>query len=230
VASHPAVFIALTAPARALRPRWRRYQDPQSRRTLALPARYVTALAAHYQRRGEPAGDQFMFATSTGTASTDTTSCGLSPGHPESRPRPHAWTPRELRHSLVSLLSSNGVSIEDIADLCAHSGTTITESVYRQQLRLVLLSGAVSPKWTPPPVAPGTGCRRRCGGPPTGDPWSGPAGHDAVGDGEAGEAPQREYRERQRRDPGRRDVDGFPYHLGHVREREPVVGAGEPPR
>ena len=52
---------------------------------------------------------------------------------------PAAWTPRELRHSFVSLLSSNGVSIEDIADLCGHSGTTITESVYRHQLRPVLL-------------------------------------------------------------------------------------------
>jgi site-specific recombinase XerD len=37
------------------------------------------------------------------------------------------WTPRELRHSFVSLLSDNGVSLEDIADLCGHSGTTVTE-------------------------------------------------------------------------------------------------------
>jgi integrase len=44
------------------------------------------------------------------------------------------------------LLSSNGVGIEDIADLCGHSGTTITESVYRHQLRPVL-SPARSP-WT----------------------------------------------------------------------------------
>jgi integrase len=31
------------------------------------------------------------------------------------------WTPRELRHSFVSLLSSSGVRIEDIADLCGHA-------------------------------------------------------------------------------------------------------------
>jgi hypothetical protein len=37
------------------------------------------------------------------------------------------WTPRELRHSFVSMLSDSGVRIEDIGDLCGHSGTTVTE-------------------------------------------------------------------------------------------------------
>jgi integrase len=36
---------------------------------------------------------------------------------------PADWTPRELRHSFVSLLSDGGVSLKDIADLCGHSGT-----------------------------------------------------------------------------------------------------------
>jgi integrase len=49
-----------------------------------------------------------------------------------------------LRHSFISLLSSSGVSPEDIADLCGHSGTTVTERVYRHQLRPVLLSGATA--------------------------------------------------------------------------------------
>ena len=34
--------------------------------------------------------------------------------------------------------------IEDIADLCGHAGTTVTETVYRHQLRPVLLDGAVA--------------------------------------------------------------------------------------
>src|SRR5437764_2052512 len=54
------------------------------------------------------------------------------------------WTPRELRHSFVSLLSDSGVPLEAIADLCGHSGTTVTEKVYRQQLRPVLLGGAIA--------------------------------------------------------------------------------------
>jgi integrase len=57
---------------------------------------------------------------------------------------PAEWTPRELRHSFVSLLSDSGVSLEDIADLCGHSGTRVTESVYRHQLRPVLLGGAIA--------------------------------------------------------------------------------------
>jgi integrase len=57
---------------------------------------------------------------------------------------PAAWTPREMRHSFVSLLSDNGVSLEDIADLCGHAGTRVTEAVYRHQLRPVLLDGAVA--------------------------------------------------------------------------------------
>jgi integrase len=60
---------------------------------------------------------------------------GLNPGD---------WTPRELRHSFVSLLSDSGVRIEDIGDLCGHAGTTVTAKVYRHQLRPVLLTGAVA--------------------------------------------------------------------------------------
>jgi hypothetical protein len=31
-----------------------------------------------------------------------------------------------------------------VADLCGHSGTTVTKKVYRHQLRPVLLAGAVA--------------------------------------------------------------------------------------
>ena len=40
-----------------------------------------------------------------------------------------AWTPRELRHSLVSLLSSTGMSIEDISHLVGHAGSRVTDLV-----------------------------------------------------------------------------------------------------
>lgn len=52
------------------------------------------------------------------------------------------WAPRELRHSFVSVLSANGVTIEEIARLAGHSTTRITELVYRKELRPVLTSGA----------------------------------------------------------------------------------------
>ena len=57
---------------------------------------------------------------------------------------PQAWTPRELRHSFVSLMSDSGARIEDIAELCGHSGTRVTEAVYRHQLRPIVLNGAVA--------------------------------------------------------------------------------------
>jgi integrase len=128
-----------------LRPRQWRHQTKKSRRTLALPARCVTALAKHRESQAEPSADRLVFASAAGTALDRhnvlrafrqvVARAGLDQ---------RDWAPRELRHSFVSLLSSNGVSIEDIADLCGHSGTTITESVYRHQLRPVLLSGAVA--------------------------------------------------------------------------------------
>ena len=55
-----------------------------------------------------------------------------------------AWTPRELRHSFVSLLSNSGMSLDDISRLVGHSGTTVTELVYRHQIRPVLQTGAVA--------------------------------------------------------------------------------------
>lgn len=50
--------------------------------------------------------------------------------------------PRELRHSLVSLMSDTGVPLEDIARLVGHRITTVTELVYRKQLRPVMTEGA----------------------------------------------------------------------------------------
>jgi len=52
------------------------------------------------------------------------------------------WTPRELRHSFVSLLSDAGVPVEEISRLVGHSGTTVTELVYRHQIRPVIQKGA----------------------------------------------------------------------------------------
>jgi integrase len=52
------------------------------------------------------------------------------------------WTPRELRHSYVSLLSDAGVPVEKIARLVGHTGTATTELVYRKQIRPVVTGGA----------------------------------------------------------------------------------------
>jgi site-specific recombinase XerD len=55
---------------------------------------------------------------------------------------PQLWTPRELCHSFVSLLSSSGLPIEDISHLVGHASTRMTELVYRKELRPTLTKGA----------------------------------------------------------------------------------------
>ena len=52
------------------------------------------------------------------------------------------WTPRELRTTFVSLMSHQGVSIEEIARLAGHASTRTTEVVYRRELRPVITTGA----------------------------------------------------------------------------------------
>jgi Phage integrase family len=54
------------------------------------------------------------------------------------------WTPRELRHTFVSLLSDSGVPIEQIADAVGHSSPRTTEVVYRHQLRPVTRTAAIA--------------------------------------------------------------------------------------
>lgn len=54
-----------------------------------------------------------------------------------------SWSPRELRHTFVSIMSEGGVPVEEIARLAGHSNTRMTETVYRRELRPVISTGAV---------------------------------------------------------------------------------------
>ena len=56
------------------------------------------------------------------------------------------WTPRELRQSFASLLSDERVPLEVISRVVGHRSTTVTETVYRMQLRLVIEGGPTP--WT----------------------------------------------------------------------------------
>jgi integrase len=125
----------------------------KSRRTLALPSRAVAALSAHRSRQAlarAAAGPHWtdhglVFASATGTALDAAnvrrgfrriaTAAGLDAAR---------WTPRELRHSFVSLLSDGGVPLEQISRLVGHIGTTVTELIYRKQIRPVVDDGATA--------------------------------------------------------------------------------------
>jgi integrase len=123
----------------------------KSRRTLKLPQRCVEVLGDHQQRQDQvrkAAGDKWqdndlVFPSRVGTRADAShvrrafrqvvAAAGLDP---------QEWTPRELRHSFVSLLSDADVPIERISRLVGHSSTTTTETIYRKQIRPVIVHGA----------------------------------------------------------------------------------------
>jgi len=91
-----------------------------------------------------PGETGLVFATSLGTGMDAANVCRdlcralrLVPGL-----NPADSTPRELQHSFVSLLSDARVSLEEISRLVGHSGTNVTELVYRHQIRPVIQTGA----------------------------------------------------------------------------------------
>ena len=123
---------------------------PSKSLTLALPEMAVTALWAHRERQAAErldAGAQWsdhdlVFATRTGGALDAANVRREFKAACNAAGIGEHWTPRELRHSFVSLMSSSGVPVEEIARLAGHSNTRTTEVVYRRELRPVLTAGA----------------------------------------------------------------------------------------
>jgi integrase len=122
----------------------------KSRRTLTLPAQAVAVLKAHKVKQAAERLAAGALWQHTGLVFTTTVGTALDAANVRRGFRIVAkeaglvgiWTPRELRHSFVSLMSANGVPIEAIARLVGHAGTTVTEAVYRKELRPVLTDGA----------------------------------------------------------------------------------------
>ncbi|MFJ1857601.1 tyrosine recombinase XerC [Streptomyces anulatus] len=122
----------------------------KSRRTIALPKQVVDVLVEHLRwQKQERASHGIewrpegrVFTTRSGEPLDAANvrrdfraivkKAGLDP----------EWTPRELRHSFVSLLSDHGIPLERIAMLVGHSSQATTEAVYRKQLRPVITQGA----------------------------------------------------------------------------------------
>ncbi|MCV2458360.1 site-specific integrase [Streptomyces sp. ICN988] len=125
----------------------------KSRRTLALPARCVEVLWQHFEDQGWDrlaAGDKWeehglVFSSAVGKLldATNVRRAFRQALKDAEGINADEWTPRELRHSFVSLLSDRGVPLEEISRLVGHSGTAVTEEVYRKQIRPVIQTGAV---------------------------------------------------------------------------------------
>jgi integrase len=122
----------------------------RSRRTLGLPAAAVQALRAWSASQASErlaAGERWQ---DTGLVFTNHLGAALDAGNVRKMFKRvcteagvgEGWTPRELRTTFVSLLSHQGVSIEEIARLVGHASTRVTEVIYRRELRPVITTGA----------------------------------------------------------------------------------------
>jgi Phage integrase family len=124
-------------------------KTPKSRRSLVLPKRAVTALVAHRKRQAAErlaagAGwhdNNLVFCHEDGRMYTSkalnwrfskmTRRAGI--GH---------WHAHEGRHTAVSIMSSNGVPLQDISDTVGHKSTHVTETVYRHVIVPAIRGGA----------------------------------------------------------------------------------------
>jgi len=124
-------------------------KTPKSRRSLVLPQRAIDALREHRRRQAAerlaagPAWQDhnLVFCHEDGRPYTrdalnwrfskTTRRAGL--GH---------WHPHEGRHTAVSIMSNNGVKIQDISDTVGHKSTHVTETVYRKVIVPAIRSGA----------------------------------------------------------------------------------------
>jgi integrase len=124
----------------------------KSRRRFAMPVRCVDALTVHRARLGRvPDPEELVFPTGAGTEmDAHNVRRAFRAVARKAGLDAKTWTPRELRHSFVSLLSDSGMQIEQIARLLGHSGTVVTDQERSP-------SGG---RRVPPPVA------RRPGRPP----------------------------------------------------------------
>lgn len=121
----------------------------KSRRTIALPRRCALALRAWHahQAAGLPPAQRkataLVFVSDLGARlDKDTVLRAFRGLVATAGLDPKRWTPREMRHTFVSVLSDDGMPIEQISQLAGHSETATTETVYRHQIRPVVLHGA----------------------------------------------------------------------------------------
>ena len=122
----------------------------RSRRTLKLPEIAVEALRAQRRRQADErarAGELWqkhglVFTTTVGTPYEShnlrrdfrrvTRAAGIGA----------QWVPKELRTSFVSMMSYQGVPVEEIVRLAGHASSRTTEVIYRRELRPVITTGA----------------------------------------------------------------------------------------
>src|SRR5262249_15230257 len=125
----------------------------KSRRTLMLPAMAVDALRARQEAQAKEKAEMESVGMweETGLVFTSWSGRALDAHNVRRSFRRvckaagmgEDWTPRDLRHSFVSIMSESGVPVEEIARLIGHTGgSQVTERIYRKELRPVITTGA----------------------------------------------------------------------------------------
>lgn len=125
-------------------------KTPKSRRTIALPRQVhtiLTAVRASAEIDAEDAGrairpEHYVFASEAATVRDAANVRRDLRKAVKAAGLEGTWTPREFRHTFVSLMAYAGVREELIADLVGHQRTSTTRTVYRHQLRPVITVGA----------------------------------------------------------------------------------------
>ena len=124
-------------------------KTPKSKRSLVLPKRAVAALQAHKKRQaaerlaaGAPwQDDNLVFCHDDGRMYTSD-ALNWRFGKMTRRAGIGHWHAHEGRHTAVSIMSSNGVPLQEISDTVGHKSTHVTETVYRHVIVPAIRGGA----------------------------------------------------------------------------------------
>jgi integrase len=124
-------------------------KTPRSRRKLKIPELAALALEDQEDRPARERAEAGARWKETGLVFTSKVGTPLDASHVrrvfkdvcEAAGLGRDWTPRELRTSLVSVMSASGAPIEQIARLVGHTTTTTTDEVYRKQIDQAAMAG-----------------------------------------------------------------------------------------
>jgi len=124
-------------------------KTPKSKRSLVLPQRAIVALEAHKRRQAAErlaAGaawhdENLVFCHEDGRMYTSD-ALNWRFGKMTKRAGIGHWHAHEGRHTAVSIMSSNGVPLQEISDTVGHKSTHVTETVYRHVIVPAIRGGA----------------------------------------------------------------------------------------
>jgi hypothetical protein len=124
-------------------------KTPKSKRSLVLPKRAVAVLQTHRKRQAAErlaAGaawqdNNLVFCHEDGRMYTSD-ALNWRFGKMTRRAGIGHWHAHEGRHTAVSIMSSNGVPLQEISDTVGHKSTHVTETVYRHVIVPAIRGGA----------------------------------------------------------------------------------------